>query len=148
MRDELYKLIMKVDFKQAENIFLKMPENMQQEVIDRFACDTGSMIFYSFIQYLNEKNEKILYHEIAFGILWGFLCHIEGCYQIAFYHNQRLLELVPQSLKYREWMLTFYDDKIIDADRAKALALEVLTMDEDNKMAKYIMKQLEKQDME
>lgn len=147
MRDELYKLIMKVDFKQAEKIFLKMPENMQQEVIERFTCDTESMIFYAFIQYLNKKGEKILYHEIAFGILYGLLCHIEGAYQMAFYHNQRLLELVPESLKYRKWMLLFYDIKVIDTETAKKYALEVLTMDKNHQEANYIINKLENQDI-
>lgn len=113
MYDRLYDMIMKVDFKHAEEIFVKLSGIEQKQTIEKMAYNTESMIFYAFIQYMNEKNESILFHEIEFDMLTNALCHIEGAYQMGLLHNQRLLDLVPNSVKYLEWMLSFYDVKVI-----------------------------------
>jgi len=142
MYNELYELIMKVEFKKAEKIFVKMSNEEQKEVIEQLAYNTESMIIYSFVQYVNEKNEKVLLHEIEFDMLTNALCHIEGAYQIALFHNQRLLELVPNSIKYMEWMLSFYDVKIIDKGKAVSIANKILQYDSDNLLGKSTIERL------
>ncbi len=94
MYSKLYDTIMKVDFKQAEKIFMKMSSEEQREIIVQLAYNTESMIIYAFVQYINQKDENVLFHEIEFDMLTNALCHVEGAYQMAFFHNQRLLELV------------------------------------------------------
>lgn len=142
MYSELYDSIMKVDFKRAENIFVKMSDVEQEQVMEKMVWDTESMIFYAFIQYMNEKNESILFHEIEFGMLTNALCHVEGAYQMGLFHNQRLLELVPNSVKYLEWMLSFYDVKVIMKDRAISIANKILELDADNQIAREMLKRL------
>lgn len=142
MYNELYNVIMKVDFKQAERIFIKMPVEEQRKVTEKLAYNTESMIIYVFIQYLNEKNENVLFHEMQFDMLTNALCHIEGAYQMAFFHNQRLIELVPDSIKYLQWMLSFYDVKIIDKEKALSITKRILKMDSGNKIGKNMLKRL------
>lgn len=142
MYNELYDLIMKVDFKQAEKVFIEMSEREQMEVIERLAYKTESMIIYSFVQYVNSKDEKILFHEMEFDMLTNALSHIEGAYQIALYHNQRLLELVPDSTKYMEWMLSFYDVKVIDKEKAVHMAKKILNNDLNNTAAQSMLARL------
>ena len=38
---------------------------------------------------------------------------------MALYHNQRFLELFLASVKYIEWMLSFYNVKVIDKKQTK-----------------------------
>lgn len=64
------------------------------------------------------------------------ICHVEGAYQIAFFHNQRLLELVPDSVKYLEWMLSFYDVKVIDKEKALGITKKILEIDSDSVLGK------------
>ena len=142
MYNILYDMIMKVEFKEAEKIFIKMSSDKQKEVIEQLAYNTENMIVYTFIQYMNEKEEKILFHEIEFDILTNALCHVEGAYQMALYHNQRLLDLVPDSVKYMEWMLSFYDVKIIDKEKAVTIANKILDIDLNNIIAKNLLKRL------
>lgn len=142
MYSELGEFIMKVDFKEAEKIFLNMSVEEQKEIIEQLAYNTESMIIYSFVQYVNEKNENILFHEIEFDMLTNALCHIEGAYQMALFHNQRLLELVPDSVKYMEWMLSFYDVKVIDKRKAVTIAKRLLELDNDNLIGKEMIQRL------
>ncbi len=142
MYSELYNAIMNVDFKQAEKIFIEMSGGEQREIIEQLAYDTESMIIYAFIEYMNDKNENIVFHEIEFDMLTNALCHVEGAYQIAFLHNQRLLELVPNSVKYLEWMLSFYDIKVIDKEKALSIVDKILEIDSDNMIGKSMLKRL------
>lgn len=142
MYSELGEFIMKVDFKEAEKIFFNMSVEEQKEIIEQLAYNTESMIIYSFVQYVNEKNENILFHEIEFDMLTNALCHIEGAYQMALFHNQRLLELVPDSVKYMEWMLSFYDVKVIDKRKAVTIAKRLLELDNDNLIGKEMIQRL------
>lgn len=142
MYTDLYDKIINVDFKQAEIIFMKMSSEEQREIIEKMAYNTESMIVYAFVQYVNEKNESVVFHEIEFDILTNALCHIEGAYQIALFHNQRLLELVPNSVKYLEWMLLFYDVKVIDKEKVLSVINEILEMDSDNMLGKRMLERI------
>lgn len=68
MYSKLYDTIMKVDFKQAEKIFMKISSEEQREIILQLAYNTESMIIYAFVQYINEKHENVLFHEIEFDM--------------------------------------------------------------------------------
>lgn len=142
MYTDLYDKIINVDFKQAEIIFMKMSSEEQREIIEKMAYNTESMIVYAFVQYVNEKNESVVFHEIEYDILTNALCHIEGAYQIALFHNQRLLELVPNSVKYLEWMLLFYDVKVIDKEKVLSVINEILEMDSDNMLGKRMLERI------
>ena len=142
MYSDLYDKIINVDFKQAEIIFMEMSSEEQREIIEEMAYNTESMIVYAFVQYVNEKNESVVFHEIVFAILTNALCHIEGAYQIALFHNQRLLELVPNSVKYLEWMLSFYDVKVIDKEKALSVINEILEIDSDNMLGKRMLERV------
>lgn len=142
MYSELYDRIMKVDFRKAEDIFAQMSGAEQKQVMRKMVYNTESMIFYAFIQYMNEKNESILFHEIEFDMLTNALCHVEGAYQMGLFHNQRLLDLVPNSVKYLEWMLSFYDVKVITKDKAISIANKILELDADNQIARQMLKQI------
>lgn len=139
---ELQNMIMNVEFKQAENIFLKLTSQEQRDIIEQLAYDTESMIIYLFVQYLNQKSESVMFHEMEFDMLTNALCHIEGAYQMALFHNQRLLELLPDSVKYMEWMLSFYDIRVIDIDKTLSIANRVLELDCNNVVAKNIIERL------
>ena len=90
------------------------------------------------MQYLLKRRESIFFHKIAYFILSMALCHIEGGYEMALYHTQRLLE--PDSVKYREYMLTLYDAaQVIDRERAERIAREILERDESNRMAREML---------
>ena len=61
---------------------------------------------------------------------------------MAFFHNQRLVELVPNSVKYLEWMLSFYDVKVIDKEKALGISSKILEIDSDNMMGKSMLERL------
>ena len=142
MYDELYDAIMKVDFKKAERIFLEFSTEIQKEVIEKLVYRTESMIIYLFIQYINQRQEKITFHEIQFDMLTNALCHIEGAYQMALFHNQRLLEMNPESVRYMEWMLSLYDVKVIDNEKALDIVNKLLKYDDKNFIGNMMIKRI------
>lgn len=47
---------------------------------------------------------------------------------MALYHNQRFLELFLASVKYIEWMLSFYNVKVIDKKQTKMSIIKYLIL--------------------
>lgn len=140
---ELYDLINKVKFKEAKKIFDSFLDCKKDDVTRHLAWDTKNILIYLFIDYVNKIDERVLYHEIAYDILTGGLSHIEGAYQLALFHNKRLIELVPNSIEYKEWMLFFYDVKVISKEDTKKLANDILKRDKNNKLANEILQRIE-----
>ena len=104
----------------------------------------GTAVFSNdlFMQYLNQIQEQIIFHEIQFDILTNALCHIEGAYQMALFHNQRLLEMNPESVRYLEWMLSLYDVNVIDDEKALYIANKLLMYDDRNLYGNMMIKRL------
>ena len=99
-------------------------------------------IYVRSLSYINTKHESVLYHEMAFEMLANALCHIEGSYQMAYLHGQRLLELVPDSVEYLEWILSLYDVKVIDKEKALIIIRKIMEVDSDNINAKRILEKM------
>ncbi|MDD6795984.1 MAG: hypothetical protein PUE01_11350 [Clostridiaceae bacterium] len=134
--------IMKVNFEKAKIEFLEVSIEEQYEIIEKMAYETESMIVYSFVQYMNKEKENIAYHEISFDILTNVFCHIEGAYQMAFFHNQQLLNLRNNNVKYMEWMLSFYDVKVISKELTINIANKIINIDKNNLSANNMLQRL------
>lgn len=143
MKNKFYEFISKVEFEEAKKIFDDFSDSEKEEVIRSLAFEADDMLIYLFVEYVNNKEERVLYHELAFDILAHVLCFVEGAYQMAFFHNKKLVMLQPDSIKYREWMLSFYDIKVINKEDTKRVARDILKRDKNNKLANEMLQRLE-----
>ena len=81
-------------------------------------------------------------HGLASDVLAsGALCQLPGAYQIAWYHARRAVELAPDDIGYREFLLFFYGNPEALLTRAEAVAIaqDLLVRDPGNEAARSVL---------
>jgi hypothetical protein len=142
MYKKIFDLVFNVEFESACQQFELLSDEEKYDLMEKMAYDTDSMLCYAFINYVNEKNECVINHEIAFNILSNPLCYIEGAYHCAYFHCKRLLELYPESIKYLEWMMIFYGVGTIDKSKTLEYCKRLLKLDSNNAQAIEMLKMM------
>lgn len=93
---------------------------------------------------LESRNDARL-HSIALDSLCNPLCHLEGAYLAAFYHAKKCIELEPNNMQYREFLLFFASvpNDVFEEKSAMNWAKDILKDDPNNEVAKnYIEENL------
>lgn len=141
MNQEVKNLILAGEFKKAYDQMVPFNLNELSDFLIIAAFDFGSITFYGFVNYLILLNESAALHELAATIMAQPLCYIEGAYALAFFHAQKLLELEPDDIKNKEFLLFFHiiPDKVLGKEEAIEIAKDILKVESDNKAAREIV---------
>jgi|GEM_PF-388912 len=145
--DDFINLIRTADYAKARELFMSMDIKKQKDFLFLVSYDTGSMAFYSFLNYLIARsNDSYYLHELAVLLLGFAINHIEGAYSAALYHAKILCEMNPDSIKDKEMMLFFYDipERLITKSYAEKIAREILEKDPQNAAALSTLKRMGK----
>ena len=136
--NDIIQNILSCKFDGAYESVKKWPYRQLDELLSKIGFDYGqSLVVYAFAEYLIKQDECIDYHFIAQSILCGALCHIEGAYNVALYHNYRILELDKNNLQAKVMML-FYNtlpNPLLTKPEAAIFAQEILKVEPNNKIA-------------
>lgn len=129
------------NYKNAEDISQKLSFREVFETIDRLAFDTKDISLYTFVVSLLLKKETAELHYLASNLLAMPFCFLEGGYVASLYHARKALELDPENINYKEYLLTFYNlpDQIMTKEEALKLAREVLKIYPDSGFALRII---------
>lgn len=110
--------------------------------------DLENIAIYSYYNYKIAKKENAEAHYQASLILSQILNTINGAYDMAFYHAKKAIELNPDNLEYKEYILIFqyYPDLTanINVEIFKNYAFELLDSDSNNIAAKNFLRSLGK----
>jgi hypothetical protein len=107
IKEEMKKAIFNYEFEEAKKIFFKVNVQEQDEILSLIAYDNDSILMYTFLCYLiSEKNTSYMHHLTSL-IMSTALCHIQGAYQCAYYHARKALELSPENVDLKEYLLFF-----------------------------------------
>ncbi|MCW6086064.1 MULTISPECIES: hypothetical protein [Clostridium] len=87
------------------------------------------------------KQESSALHYIASELFSMPLCHVTGAYNSSLFHARRAIELDPNNISYKEYILLFYNlpEKLIGQYEAKKFAQEVIEKLPNSKVALYIL---------
>jgi len=107
------------------------------KLILRQAFETGSLCFYGYFEYLIKNNNLAIYHYQASLTLSSALCHIEGAYQLAYFHAIEAAKIEPSDASYKEFILFFYNtpENLMTVDECQIYINEILRLDPENKTA-------------
>lgn len=101
------------------------------------------MLVYAFLCYVLYDTNTAYLHNLTSVIMSTALCHIQGAYQTAFFHAKKAIELAPNDLNFKEFLLFFYviPEKLLSHDEAMIIAKEIL-MKRDSKPARQILNEV------
>lgn len=137
MSKDIEQLILNGFFEKAKLILESHNINYIREKLLKISYDTGNIITYTFINSILYTNETAELHYCASELLCMPLCHIEGAYESALFHARKAIELDPEDISYKEYILFFsrLPKKIISDDEIIKYARDVLEEIPDNKAA-------------
>jgi hypothetical protein len=143
LTDEIIDLIFSGKYSQAASMLSGSNisiDNIKPELLLK-AFDSGSISPYAFLCSLLDHREAHVVHEAASEIMSTALSHIPGAYSVALYHARKLVELDPDNVENREYLLLFHaiPDKLINDAEAVELAKDILKRKPDSKAAKGIL---------
>lgn len=141
--EDLKQSLSKNDYKSAEKIFKELTFREAFECIDRLAFDTKNISLYTFIVSVLLQKETPELHYLASNLMAMPFCFLEGGYAAGLYHARRALELDPDNVDYKEYLLTFYGlpDQLMTKAEALELAKEVLKVYPDSGFALKVIEE-------
>ncbi|NWK72276.1 hypothetical protein HWX41_25295 [Bacillus paramycoides] len=116
-----------------------------EELLMDWSFEEPSIIIYTFLNKYLKNYEDARLHSLAADILCHPLCHMEGAYLAAFYHARQCIELEPNNMQYREFLLFFagIPERIFEGKVAIKWAMDILQDEPNNEVAKnYIEENL------
>jgi len=133
--------ILSGNFEKASKIVSQLSLDFFTKKIVSLAYKNTSLVYYSFVQYLIAKNECADYHSIASQLLSTSLCLIKGAYTSAYFHALRAIEIEPQNIKHKEFLLFFYKnpENVLSIEIAMKTANEILAKDPENEVAQEVL---------
>ena len=125
--DEAGELIKKLDG--------KLVNEKIQDVLLKIAFEKQSIIPYIVVLKLLIENESACLHAFASTLLSNALCWIEGAYAAGLYHQKRAVELEPQNISFKEYLLSYNSlpEELLSDEDALEIRKQILKEEPDNK---------------
>lgn len=141
MKEKLESLIISGYIEEAKDVYSKMDKAEARDVLLKIGYDTESITPYSFICSLLCEKESANLHYLASEILVNPLCFLVGAYNVALYHARRALQLEPDDISIKEYLLLFYNipERLISKEEAIEIAKDVLNINPYSKIALNVL---------
>ncbi|OYD06594.1 hypothetical protein [Paludifilum halophilum] len=123
-----FNLIRTGNYNEAKELASHWDLDEMENLLLEYSFDTEDIGVYTLlnIHLLDQENGPI--HHVISVIMSMAFSHWNGAYQVAFYHAKKAVELDPENLDFKEYMLFFYEipDQLLSKDEAISLAKEIL----------------------
>lgn len=142
VKEKLYQLLSDGKIDEAGALIKDIDEELLneeiQDVLLEISFNKQSIVPYTVILKLLLENERANLHAFASTLLSNPLCWIEGAYCAGLYHQRRAVELEPENVAFKEYLLSYNSlpDKILDDKEALEIRKQILKIDPMNKTVK------------
>lgn len=109
-----------------------------QDILLEVSFNKQSIVPYTVVLKLLLEDESANLHAFASTLLSNPLCWIQGAYYAGFYHQKKAIELEPQNIAFKEYLLSYNSlpDEILSDEEALEIRKQILKVDPDNKTVK------------
>ncbi|MFM1655114.1 hypothetical protein ACI7RC_23915 [Brevibacillus sp. B_LB10_24] len=138
--------ILKGDLLTAKEQVAAIDFSVLSDLLHELAYETGDLVCYTFVNFLiYSQGESSDLHHLASSLLSHPLCYIEGAYRSALLHSRRALELSPEDVGLKEYLLLFHiiPEELVSKEEAIEIANMVLQIDPKSQVAKNIISRYE-----
>ena len=142
MKIERFKKLLETNkFNELHSFLLEKSEKEIESILFTIAYDYDCLLVYTFINSVISKNETSMWHYFASSILAMAFSHLNYGYQMAYYHAVKAIELSPENIDLKNYILLFYSipEKILSKDLALDYAREVYDHDKNNNTARMVL---------
>jgi len=142
MSNDFRELVLEGRFEDAIEVARGMAFDPLADTLQGLAFDTESLTCYGFAAALASADETAEHHYLAAELLTASpLNQIPGAYHLAYYHGRRAVELAPNDLSYKEFLLFFHrhPDNVMAEGEANRIARDILAHDPANTAAKRVL---------
>ena len=142
VKERLFQLISDGKIDDAGELIKNTDKGLLNEEIQDILLDISfsnqSIVPYAVVLKLLVEDESANLHAFASTLLSNPLCWIEGAYYAGFYHQKRAIELDPQNIAFKEYLLSYNSlpNAILSDEEAIEIRKQILEKDPDNKTVK------------
>lgn len=142
MKEKVKELIMSGDFQKAKVLVELERDDLLRDIVLELGFDEESISAYSFVSHLITNNENSILHHLASELLSLALCHLPGAYSGGLFHARRAIELSPQDVHLKEYLLFFHviPERLISEEEAIEIARDIVYIIPDSIAAQNILK--------
>ncbi|WP_304154146.1 hypothetical protein [Megamonas hypermegale] len=130
----LKEYILSGNFKKAKEISKSLETDELEGYLLKIGYDSDNIMVYVFLcDILNEKESADINY-LASVVLTGPFAYLEGAYGAGYYHAKKAIELDPDNIGFKEYILFFYivPEHLLPKNEAISIAKEVLKKDPNN----------------
>lgn len=117
-----------------KNIDRELLNEEIQDILLEVSFSKQSIVPYVVILKLLIEEESANLHAFASTLLSNPLCWIEGAYDAGFYHQKKAIELEPQNIAFKEYLLSYNSlpSAILGDEEALQIREQILKIDPNN----------------
>lgn len=117
-------------------------ELTQDQLFEKLIKIKPIYTLYGYVVNLLLEQENSVFHQLASKILLKFPDFIKGAYASAYWHAKRAVQLAPQDIEFKLWLLKFkaLPGNLLSNDDAIQLAQSIIDIDPGNKEALITLK--------
>ncbi len=140
MSSEIINLLTIGKIDKAKEILLK--KDFVPEEIEKWVYNTSNITLYTLAASMLINEESAGEHQWASYLMAMPLCAYNGAYSLGLFHARRALELDPNNVDYKRFLILFHDipERLIKKNEAIRIAQEVLQEDPDCGVSKNVLK--------
>lgn len=127
MTEKLKQSLLNNNFEEAAKAFYELSFDAACGTIIRLGYATERVSLYTFVVSLLLKNETAELHNLASEVLRLTLFFIKGAYVAGLYHARKSIELEPDNITYKKYLLFYYNtpDQVLSREEATQLAKKI-----------------------
>lgn len=142
-KDKLYQLLSDGNVYEAGELIKSIDGGLLnkeiRDVLLKISFSKESIVPYVVVLKLLTEGENAYLHAFASTLLSNPLCWIEGAYYAGLYHQKRAVELEPQNIVYKEYLLSYnmLPDEVFSDEEALEVRKQILNLDPENKTVEH-----------
>lgn len=142
-KEMLFQMLSNGDVDHAAKLIKIVDRELQNKEIRDILLEVSfkkeSIVPYIVITKLLIEEESANLHDFASILLSNALCWIEGAYYAGFYHQKKAIELEPQNVEFKEYLLMYntLPDAILSDEDALEIRKQILAIDPNSKTVKH-----------